>query len=321
MLNHPIHQSTFRSGILGAAPCVLPSAFSTMANGDLTWNMDTGASSHLNSHTSNLNTIYNKYLYTSICLGDGRSIPVTNTGHSILPTLNHPLHLHNVLVTPNIIRNLIYVRQFTRDNNCTVEFDAFGFSVKDFFTRHILLRCDSSGDLYPVTSPSLTRHALLSVSPSTWHQLLGHPSEDVLRSLKSRQYISYNKDKCSHLCHACHHGKHVRLPFTSSDFIVTHSFKIVHSDIWTSPIASSGGLKYYVLFLDHYSHYLWIYPLRTKFEVFQKFLHFCSYVDNQFKCDIAAFQCDHGGEFGNTNLLNFFAQNGIQVHFSCPKTS
>ncbi|GJY01060.1 ribonuclease H-like domain-containing protein [Tanacetum coccineum] len=221
MLKHSIHQSMFKRGILGAVPCVLPSAFSTMANRDPTWNMDTGASSHLNSHTSNLNTVYNKCLYQSVCVGDGKSIPVTNTVHSILPTLNRPLHLHNVLVTPNIINNLISIRQCTKDNNCTIEFDAFSFLVKDFLTRHILLRCDSSGDLYPVTSPSPTPYVLLSVSPNTWHQRLGHPGEHVLRSLKSRQYISYNKDKSLHLCHACQLGKHVRLSFTSSDSIVT----------------------------------------------------------------------------------------------------
>ncbi|GKA44179.1 hypothetical protein Tco_0736903 [Tanacetum coccineum] len=38
---------------------------------------------------------------------------------------------------------------FVRDNNCIVEFDAFGFPVKDFMTRWVLLRCDSTGDLYP----------------------------------------------------------------------------------------------------------------------------------------------------------------------------
>nr|GEW14646.1 probable receptor-like protein kinase At5g47070 [Tanacetum cinerariifolium] len=76
------------------------------------------------------------------------------------------------------IRHGIWI-QFTRDNNCTVEFDAFGFSVKDFLTRRILLRCDSSGDLYPVTSSSPTPHALLSVSPGTWHQRFGHPGEEL----------------------------------------------------------------------------------------------------------------------------------------------
>ncbi|GJR96462.1 ribonuclease H-like domain-containing protein [Tanacetum coccineum] len=93
--------------------------------------------------------------------------------------------------------------------------------LKDFLTRHILCKCDSSGDLYPVTSPSPTPHALLSMSPK----------------------------KSSHLCHACQLGKHVRLPFTSSDSIITRSFEIVHSDIWTSPIASSDGFNYYGWFL------------------------------------------------------------------------
>nr|GEX10514.1 hypothetical protein [Tanacetum cinerariifolium] len=84
------------------------------------------------------------------------------------------------------------------DDNCTVEFDAFGFSVKYFLTHHILLRCDSSGDLYPVTSPSPTTHVLLSVSPNTWHQCLGHLDEDVLCSCMSHpnwrdaMYDEYN---------------------------------------------------------------------------------------------------------------------------------
>nr|GEY74922.1 ribonuclease H-like domain-containing protein [Tanacetum cinerariifolium] len=96
--------------------------------------------------------------------------------------------------------------------------------------------CDSLGDLYPVTQPSLTPHALLSVSPSTWHQLLRNPREEVLRSLVSRDFISCNKEKSPHIFHACQLGKHVRLSFFSLNSVVTHSFKIVYSDIWTSPI-------------------------------------------------------------------------------------
>ncbi|GJZ24852.1 hypothetical protein Tco_0562311 [Tanacetum coccineum] len=56
----------------------------------------------------------------------------------------------------------------------------------DFLTRHILIRCDSSGDLYPVTKPSTTPTAFLSTSASTWHQRLGHPGDEVLCSLVSR---------------------------------------------------------------------------------------------------------------------------------------
>ncbi|GJW58207.1 ribonuclease H-like domain-containing protein [Tanacetum coccineum] len=53
--------------------------------------------------------------------------------------------------------------------------------LKDFWTRQILLRCDSTGDLYPVTSLSYPQAFL--VGQQTWHQRLGHPGSEVLRSL------------------------------------------------------------------------------------------------------------------------------------------
>lgn len=142
--------------------------------------MDTGASSHLNALVNSLSHVFNTCLYPSVSVGDGHSIPVTKTGHSIFPTHFQPLHLNNVLITPHIVKNLISVRQFVRENNCTVEFDPFGFSVKDFMTRRVLLRCDSTGDLYPVTSPSPIPQALL-VSQNTWHKRLRHPGSEVLR--------------------------------------------------------------------------------------------------------------------------------------------
>ncbi|GJT84451.1 hypothetical protein Tco_1058793 [Tanacetum coccineum] len=50
--------------------------------------------------------------------------------------------------------------------------------ILDFRTRQILLRCDSTGDLYPVTSPSYPQAFL--VGQQTWHQRLGHPGSEVL---------------------------------------------------------------------------------------------------------------------------------------------
>ncbi|GJU92197.1 ribonuclease H-like domain-containing protein [Tanacetum coccineum] len=174
-----------------------------------------GASSHLNNSVNSLSEFFNTCMYPSISVGDGHSIPVTNTGHSILPTPLKSLHLNNVLITPYIVKILISVRQFVRDNNCTIEFDAFGFFVKDFMTRRVLLRCDSTWDLYPVTAPSFIPHAFL-VSQHTWHQRSGHPGGEVLRRLVSSNFISCNKEKPPVLCHACQLGKHVRLPFVSS---------------------------------------------------------------------------------------------------------
>ncbi|GJZ93315.1 ribonuclease H-like domain-containing protein [Tanacetum coccineum] len=249
---------------------LLPNAFNTItlqepAFGN--WNMDTVASSHLNDSVHYLSDILNICIYPSVAVGDGHFIPVTNSGQSVLSTPFRPLCLNNVLITPNIVKNLIFVRQFVRDNSCTVEFDPFGFSVKDFITRRVLLRCNSTGELYPVTKPSTIPHAFLT-SQYTWHQRLGHPGSEVLRRLMSSDSISCNKEKLLVLCHACQLGKHVKLPFVSSSSFVTLCFDIVHSDLWTSPIPSLSGFQYYVLFLDHYSQYVWVYPLMNKSDVF-----------------------------------------------------
>nr|GEZ41193.1 ribonuclease H-like domain-containing protein [Tanacetum cinerariifolium] len=218
---------------------VLPHAFTVGTLQDPStgaWNMDTGANSHLNNSVTSLNN----------------SVTSLSTSHSILPTPSKSLSLNNVLITPHIVKNIIFVRQFVRDNDCTIEFDLFGFSVKDFMTRRVLLRCDSTGDLYPVIAPSLILHVFL-VSQHTWHHRLGHPGSDLLRRLVSNNVISCNKEKPPVLCRACQLGKHVRLLFVSSNTIVSSCFDIVHSDVWTSPIPNLSGFQYYVLFLDQYS--------------------------------------------------------------------
>ncbi|GKD13867.1 hypothetical protein Tco_1198274, partial [Tanacetum coccineum] len=144
------------------------------------WNVDTGASSHLADNTGILTSFSNLSIYPSVFVGNDQSIPVTHTG---LHTSHTPLHLNHILVTPHIIKNLIFVRKFTRDNDDSVEFDAYDFSVKDYQTHRLLLRSNSTGDLCPITrspSPS-TPFALLSFSHSTWHRRLGHPGDDVIR--------------------------------------------------------------------------------------------------------------------------------------------
>jgi hypothetical protein len=80
-------------------------------------------------------------LLSSIVIGDGSVIPITSVGDSFLP---FPFRLINVLVAPNIIHSLLYVRQVITDNSCSMEFDPFGLSVKDLAIRTLLARYDSS---------------------------------------------------------------------------------------------------------------------------------------------------------------------------------
>ena len=131
---------------------------------------------------------------SSIIVGNGNLLPVVSTGSTVLP---HNLHLNKVLVSPNLIKNLISVRQFTIDNNCTVEFDPFGCSVKDLPTQNEIVRCNSSGPLYPLQLPA---SALLASSTSSlWHQCLGHPGHEVLSRLAHSSAIHCNKSASNSL--------------------------------------------------------------------------------------------------------------------------
>ncbi|CAL9238006.1 unnamed protein product [Arabidopsis halleri] len=145
------------------------------------WFMDSGASSHLATNSGMLHSNLNRNTNESVIVGNGSSIPVTTIGSSSIRTSTKPLVLNNVLVTPDIVKNLISVRKFTKDNWCSVDFDPFGFTVKDLQTRKALLRCDSSGDLYSLPAsfkkPPVVSSALLASSPDLWHKRLAIPSK------------------------------------------------------------------------------------------------------------------------------------------------
>jgi hypothetical protein len=131
----------------------------------------------------------------------------------------------------------------------------------------VMLRCENSGDLYPLRQP---QHQALTASSSPtvelWHNRLGHPGSRALHQILQSFDFQCNKS-AAHSCHHCQLGKHVRLPFASSDTPIYFPFQLVHSDVWTSPAYSNSGYKYYVVLIDAYTHYIWTFPIRNKSDV------------------------------------------------------
>lgn len=242
------------------------------------WYMDTGAETHMTSNSVNLCTFQTPSFFTpsNIVVGTGSLLPVTHTGSVTFPAACGPLHLNNVIVSPHLIKNLIFVRQFTIDNKCSVEFDPSGFSVKGLETRNVIIRCNSSGPLYSLLSSVFRPLALAAgISSSTlWHLRLGHLGHEALSSLVSSCAITCNKSDSDHLCHACQLGHHVRLLFPTSSSRATNNFDLIHCDLWTSPVPSISGYKYYLVILDDCSHFLWTSPLCLKSDTFSTLTHF-----------------------------------------------
>ena len=261
----------------------LANSFSTMS---LTppavtdWVMDSGASNHMTPDAGNISPFRPPHFTcpSSIVVGNGSTLPVTATGDAVLPGT---FRLNNVLVAPNIIKNLISVRQFTTYNNCSVEFDPFDLSVKDLHSRNEIIRCNSSGPLYSLMPPAASSSscALIAAAPAAvWHRRLGHPGHEALFKLSSVSAISCIHHSSDQLCHACQLGRHIRLPFANSSSRALKNFDLIHCDLWTSPIKSVSRYKYYLVILDDHSHFLWTFPLRLKSETFSTLANFFSYV-------------------------------------------
>jgi hypothetical protein len=202
----------------------LANSFSTMALTPPTvidWVADSGASNHTTSDAGNLTSVHPPTSTdpSSIIVGNGSALPATSIGDS---ALSGPFYLNNVLITPDIIQNLLSVPRFTTDNWCSMEFDLFGLFVKDLPTWNVITKCNSSRTLYMMRLPSQPAPSSLASAPSalvasasTWHRSLGHPGVDVLSKLSYDSNVICSR--CTHdLCHACQLGHHIRLPFVKS---------------------------------------------------------------------------------------------------------
>ncbi len=96
--------------------------------------------------------------------------------------------------------------------------------------------------------------------------------------------------------------------------------ELVHSDIWTSPVSSSSGFRYYILFVDDHSKFTWLYSMHHKQEAFVCFTIFKAHVENLFSTTIKILHIDNGGEFTSKQFTTFLQANGIFLGLSRPHT-
>jgi hypothetical protein len=82
------------------------------------------------------------------------------------------------------------------------------------------------------------------------------------------------------LCHACQLDRHTHLPFVSSNSRADNNFNLIHCDMWTSPIVSISGYKYYLVILDDHNYFVRTFLLRVKSDTFStlSFFHLCLYI-------------------------------------------
>ncbi|KAA3484491.1 pleiotropic drug resistance protein 3-like [Gossypium australe] len=100
----------------------------------------------------------------------------------------------------------------------------------------------------------------------------------------------------------CQFRKQARLPFLANKaWRATEKLHLVHTDVY-GPMkkASLNNSKYFILFINDYTRYCWVYFLKVKFEVAEA----C--------CKLRILRFDNGIEYTSEKFQKFCENVGIE---------
>jgi hypothetical protein len=98
-------------------------------------------------------------------------------------------------------------------------------------------------------------------------------SQKGMKILQSKGKLPELKNVDLDICESCVLGKQKKLSFLKvGRTLRPRKLELVHTDLWgPSPVASLGGSRYYVTFIDDFSRKVWVYFLKNKSNVFETF--------------------------------------------------
>ena len=99
-------------------------------------------------------------------------------------------------------------------------------------------------------------------------------------------------------CVSCQLGKQLVLYFNTSESMSIDIFDLIHSDVKVpSFVFNIGESRYFVIFVNDYSHYNWIFHMKHRFELLQVYSNFAKIVEIQFSKQIKNFQSNNSLEY------------------------
>ena len=100
------------------------------------------------------------------------------------------------------------------------------------------------------------------------------------------------------------------------------SLTLFISDVWgPSSVSSIGGSRYFVVFVDDYSRYSWIFNVKYRSELLQVYSNFAKMVETQFSKCIKIFQSDNALEYTQYAFQAVLHSYGTVHQLTCPGTS
>ena len=181
-------------------------------------------------------------------------------------------------------------------------FYPWGFLLKELKTKQVILKGSMIDGLYPINLWQFQHHSFSflanKIPSSLWQARLSHPHPQVI----SRLFLPSLHGKID-FCESCMLGKSAKLPFHSRQSYSTSFLHTLHTDVWgPASVLSFDGFHFYLIIIDEYSRYIWLFPMARKSNVTSIFPTFITQMANQFSTSIKIIQNDGGGELISTVL-------------------
>ena len=159
--------------------------------------------------------------------------------------------------------------------------------------------------------------AYILESSNLWHGRLGHVNYDTLRKLINSNHIPTFQIDAKHKCETCVEAKLTQSYFQSVERH-TKPLNLIHSDICDLKLVQTRGCnKYFISFVDDSTKYCYVYLLKSKDEMIEKFVLYKNEVENQLNKKIKVLRSVRGGEY-ESSFVEFFAHHGIIYETTTP---
>lgn len=114
-----------------------------------------------------------------------------------------------------------------------------------------------------------------------------HPPKLFTKNIQSFNLpTNYVQSNSTH-CQSCLINKSHKLPFHKHGLMSYAPFDLIYTDVWgPSPTPSLNGHWFYVIFVDHFTKYVWFFPLHRKSDVQPIFCHFYKMIHIRFNLNI-----------------------------------
>jgi len=262
--------------------------------------VDSGSTCHL---TNNINMLTNfRKCFQSIEVAKKNQ---NMTALGIGDIESEKCNVKDVLFVPDVSKNLFSVKAIT-ENNGEVSFSKDKVEIKNMKNGEtVLIGSKSENGLFMVNLNSEKEVLLTENEKDTveWHRKLGHISVRNIKKLCGLceglpDFLTKTKNV---MCSICIEAKQVKKPFNTERERATRPLQLIHTDL-CGPIdpATYDNKRYFLTFLDDYTHFVHVYLLKHKSEVEVHVKQYVNEVEAKFNLKVHKLRSDNGGEYSRS---------------------